>query len=426
MALAAAVEDLERGAPWGAAVALAAFVADRAGWTALGPLAAASAGAVVAAAFPLAKLVLSRRDDRSVAAAADERLGLAERLSTALWCQETRPAEAAAFAPLVVADAEAAAARVGGDALGRAFRPRTLRRPLLVAGALVVASLVVLSSGRPGEPLVETEAQRVARLADADRLAEVARKIQEATKRVEKAAAEKKEPELAQTAAQIRAKVEPMTRAPSPPRDEAMRQLNSLADVAREQARRAAGMKEPVDGKEAADEDKALEQLLESLASAGIESLQKDLHDLEQRLKKAESGEKGEKGPSAADIRALASRIDSLKKAMERAAEGDAAAKELLKRLRSVGNEELLAKIAERLRQIAERLDRGESYQGLQSANADGQEMDLSQMSEEELQKLLAELDQLAAMKDLEQMLRAANGDLAGGRKLRIDGVGGT
>jgi hypothetical protein len=423
MALAAAVESLERGAAWGAGTALAALVCDRIGWTALGAPAAAAAGCAVALAFPAASLVLARRDDRSVAAAADERLGLAERLSTALWCQQTNPAEAALFAPLVVADAESAAARVRGDALGKAFRPRTLRRSMIVAAVLVAAAGAVLWSGRPGEPIAETEAERIARLADADRLAEVARKIQAATKRVEAAATEHKESELAKVAAEIQRKIEPLTRAPSPPHEAALRQLNALADLAREQARRAAGMQEPLGAEEASEQDKALEQLLEQMSAAGLESLQKDLKALEDRLK---AGEKGEKGPSASDVRALANRLDSLRKAMERAASGDTAAKELLKKLRSVGNEELLAKIAERLRQIAARMDRGEQYSDLQGSEADAGEDDLSQMSEEELKKLLAELDQLAGMKDLEKMLRNGNGELRGGRKLRLDGAGGT
>jgi phosphosulfolactate synthase (CoM biosynthesis protein A) len=111
---------------------------------------------------------------------------------------------------------------------------------------------------------------------------------------------------------------------------------------------------------------------------------------------------------------------------MERAAAGDAAAKELLKRLRSVGNEELLAKIAERLRQIAARLDRGESYSDLEGSESEAGEDVLSEMSEEELKDLLAQLDQLAGMKDLEKMLRNGNGELRGGRKLRLDGLGGT
>src|SRR5262249_54862304 len=102
-------------------------------------------------------------------------------------------------------------------------------------------------------------------------------------------------------------------------------------------------------------------------------------------------------------------------------------AEKLLAKMRSIGNEELLAKIAERMRQIAARLDRGESYENLENeAQQPGEAQDLSQMSEEELKELLSQLDQMAAMKDLEEMLRQAGGEMAGGRKMRIEGAGGT
>jgi hypothetical protein len=425
MALVAAVEDFERAAPWGAGAALALFVTDRLGWTSVGAAGAIGAGAGVALLLPLGRVLFARKDDGAVAAAADERLGLAERLSTALWCERTHPAEAAAFAPLVVADAEAAAARVRGDALGRAFRPRALRRPLLLAGSLAAACLVVGLTQRGAEAVVETEAERVARLANADRLAEVARKIKEAAKRVAEAAAEEKKPELAKVAAEVQKKVDPLTRAPAPQHQEALKQLNTLADLAREQARRSAGMMDPKGAEEAADQDKALEQLLEQLSRADLGPLKKDLQALEERLKAAKKGETGEK-PSAQDIRDMANRLDSLRAAMERAAQGDAAAKELLRQLRSIGNEELLEKIAEKLREIAARLDRGESYENLQSPESEGEEMDLSEMSEEELKELLKQLEQLASMKELEKMLRDASGELRGGRKLRLGGAGGS
>lgn len=423
MTLVAAVEDLERGAAWGAGVALAATLADRLGWIAAGPWSAAAAGAAVAIAFPLAGAVLGRRDARAVAAAADERLGLRERLSTALWIERSHPDEAAAFAPLVVADAESVAARIGGAELGRAFRPRLLRRPLVLSAALAAACAAVLLVGPSAEAVVETDAQRVTRLADADRIAEVARKLREEAKRVGEEAKKHEEGELAKLTAEVHRQLEPMTRAPSPSREDAMRQLNALADLAREQARRSAGMKDPVDAQEAAKADKALEELLKNFPAAGLETLQKDLRDLEKRL--ADAKEKGDKGPSAEDVREMANRLDALRKAMERAAD-DAGSADLLRKLRSIGNEALLEKIAERMRQIAARLDRGEDYSDLQGDEGDGEESDLAQMSEEELKELLKQLDELAAMEDLESLLRQGGGELRGGRKLRLGGSGGT
>src|SRR5262249_23614165 len=156
---------------------------------------------------------------------------------------------------------------------------------------------------------------------------------------------------------------------------------NAAADVARERARRAAGLKEPADAKESAQEDKNLEELLEGLANAGLETLERDLRRLEDRLKKGEKGDKGDGAPTGDDVRDLAKRLDSLRKAMERAAAGGAEGdKDLLRKLRSLGNEELLDKVAERLRKIAARMDRGQKYEDLESEAEDSK--DLSEMSE--------------------------------------------
>jgi hypothetical protein len=418
--LACAVEDLERGLAFGAGAALVGLAAARLGAPAFDAARATYAGLAVAVAFPVVGAFARRRDDRAVAAIADERLGLRERLSTALWFQTTPSPAAADLGPLVVADALATAQEVRGDALTRAFRPRFLRRPALVAAVLVAATFGLSLFGERAQAVMETEAERVTRLADADRVNEVARKLRDEAKRVGDEAAKHKEDELAKVADEVRRKTDPMTRAPAPPRHEALKQLGALADLAREKARRAAGMKETSDAKEAVQEDKALEELLQSLSNAGLESLQRDLASLEKRLKE---GDKGQDAPTASEVRDLAKRLDSLRKAMERAQGADA--EKLAQQLRSFGNEALVAKIAERMRQLAARMDRGESYENLQSEGG-SEEMDLSKMSEEELQELLDQIDQLAGMKDLEQLLREGGGELAGGRKMRIEGTGGT
>src|SRR5687767_10711947 len=146
-ALVAAIEDLERGAVWGAGAAAAALAFTRWGVDGVSPWWALAVGGGVALAIPLAKLILHRHDDRSLAAAADERLGLSERLSTALWFQKTNAGEAHDFGPLVVADAESAAARVRPEAIAKAFRPRLLRRPLIAAGALASVCAGILLIG---------------------------------------------------------------------------------------------------------------------------------------------------------------------------------------------------------------------------------------------------------------------------------------
>ena len=63
-------------------------------------------------------------------------------------------------------------------------------------------------------------------------------------------------------------------------------------------------------------------------------------------------------------------------------------------------------------------------YSDLQGEDAP--DLDTSEMSEEELEDLLKQLDELAGMKDLEKMLRDGGGELRGGRKLRLGGSGGT
>jgi hypothetical protein len=360
-----------------------------------------------------------RRDDASTAAAADERLGLAERISTSLWLERAHPAEAASMAPLVAADAESAAARVSPSALSAAFRPRLMRRPLAAAGVLVALFGATLLLGGPAAAIVETEAEKATRLADANRLAEVTVKVRAKVKKVQEAAAAKKLTELGTLAGEMHRRAEPLTRAPAPPRAEALKQLNSLADLAAEQARRAAGIKDK-GSLEASQADKALLQLLEEWNKSEFKTLKSDLDDLEKALKTKDAGER----PSADDVRDMANRLDALRKAMEAA---DAAgADDVAARLASAARLELLSKISERLREIAARLERGESADDLMGDDAGDGEDPLADLSEEELQELLDRLEELAAMKDLEKLLQKANGEMRGGRKLRLDGSGGT
>ena len=118
----------------------------------------------------------------------------------------------------------------------------------------------------------------------------------------------------------------------------------------------------------------------------------------------------------------MANRLDALRKAMDQAeALGMEDMRDLLA---SIGNEDILEQIAERMREIASKLEAG-GYEGLESADM-GEMLDLSQMSREELEELLQQLDELAAMEDLARMLQQGGGEAAGGRKLRIGLPGGT
>jgi hypothetical protein len=419
LALVAALENAQRGIAWGAGTALVALAADRLGWIGPGPALCALGGLMIALAFAGTGLFTVRRDDASAAAAADERLGLAERVSTALWLQRAHPAEAASMAPLVAADAESAAARVSSSALSAAFRPRLMRRPLMAAGVLAALFCVTLLLGGPAAAIVETQAEKTSRLADANRLAEVTVKVRAELKRVQDEAAKKKMDELVAVTGEMHRRAEPLTRAPSPPRAEALKQLNSLADLAAEQARRAAGIKDK-GSLEASQADKALEELLTELAKTDMKTLKSDFDELEKAMKSKDAGER----PSADDVRDMANRLDALRKAMDAA---DAAgAGDLAARLASAARRELLSKISERLREIAARLERGENADDLMGDESGDGEDPLADMSEEELRELLDRLDELAAMKDLEKLLQKANGELRGGQKMRLDGSGGT
>ena len=164
---------------------------------------------------------------------------------------------------------------------------------------------------------------------------------------------------------------------------------------------------------------KALAELLKQMSQAGIESLQKNLAELQKRL---DAGEKGESPPSAEEMRAMANRLDALRRAMEQA---DALGmQEMRDLLASLGNEDLLEQIAQRMREIASKLDSA-GYEGLESGEM-GESFDLSELTREELEELLKQLDELAAMEDLARMLQQGGGESAGGRRLRLGGSGGT
>lgn len=412
LAAVAAIEDLQRGAAYGSGTALAVLLAERLGALPAEPLWAAYAGAGVALLVPAAGFVLRWTDVHAVAAAADERLGLRERVSTAIWCSGDERAAGEPLAALVVADAEAAAARVVSADISRAFRPRLHRRPLAIAGALVLAC-AGLTLWQPVAEAVETRDQKVARLADERRVAEVARKLEQQAKKVADAAEARKEETLARIANEIRRAASEMQKQP-PSQEATLSKLNQMADRAKAEARKSAGMKEVAGTPEANEADRQLEQLLKDLADANLESLAKDLADLEKRLA---AGDKGGPKPSAADMRAMAARIDAMRRALERAKE--AGAEGLEKKLRNLGNEDLLEKIAERMRELASRMEQGQNYESL-SDGSEGEAMDLSELSREELEQLLKDLEEMASMGELGEALRKGGAEARGGRKLRF------
>lgn len=412
IATASAVEDLQRGLAAGSATVLAALAADRIGWLVADSQVALGVGLGVATIVPLVGLIVRRTDSRTAAAIADERLGLRERLSTSLWCAAgARSGEP--LGALVVEDAETAAAKVRPADVHRAIRPRLLRRPLIAAG-VGVAACGALLLWQPAAQALETPDQKAARLAAEDRVAEVARKLAEQAKKVEEAAKERKEETLATAAASIRKAAVEMQRQP-PAQQAALSKLNQMADRATEAARRMAGMKDPADAEAMSLQEKALSELLKDLADAKIESLSRDVRDLEQRLK---DDPKGSGAPSMEDIRALAARVDALRRAVERAKE--AGAKDLERALRNLGNEDLLEKIAQRMRELAAKMEKGDGYKDLEGSDGEGEEMDLGDLTREELEQLLKDLMEMQALEELGQACREGGAEARGGKKLKF------
>jgi hypothetical protein len=416
LAVASALEDLQRGAAAGGIV-LAVLVAIRAtGWWRPDLALIGLAALATLLIFPLIGMFLRRYDRRALASRADRALGLEERVSTSVWVE--RSGGESPLASLVVEDAADSASHVTGTSLRDAFRARVLRRPLATA-AVAVAAAGVLYFVQPPVTAGETPAEKAARLADEDRIADVARRMAEAAKRVKDASKKEKLPDLERVAAEIQRQTETMARTP-PRREAALRKLNELSDLARDAARRRAGASKPASDPEAARTNRELAELLKQMSQVGLESLERDLKELQERMDKgADSGSP----PSAAELRAMAARVDALRRAME-AAEG-AGADELREKLRSIGNEDLLQQIAEQLRQLAAKMDQ-EGYESLQGQDAGGEAMDLSELSREELEELLQALKDMQSMQELEEMLRQGGGEMSGGRRLRLGGSGGT
>jgi DNA segregation ATPase FtsK/SpoIIIE-like protein len=407
-----AVEDAQLGAAVGGAVALSTLAVQRFLAPGIDPLWTACAGLAAGAAVPVAGYFLRRRSEAAVAAAADAGLGLRERISTAMWCAS---APAGGLAALVPADADAAAARVPASAVGAAFRPSVRRRPL-AAAAVAFAGIAGLLLWQPSaDATVETASEKAQRLADQNRVAEVAKKLREYAKQIEDHAKEKKRPDVEATAKAVKLQAERMQREP-PTREVALQDIAKMADQVQEAMKQRAAMQSPDTAKEKAEQDKEFSELLKNLSDANLESLQRDLKDLAKRM---ESEASGGTRPSAEEMRDLANRLDALRRAQERAENDRAGSKDLAKRLRTAGEEEKLRKISEKLRELAAKADSGGGYEGLQGEESE-ELSDLSEMSEEELQQLLEDLESMADMEDLRSALQQGSSEARGGRRMRL------
>ncbi len=417
LVLVGAATDLQLGLVAAAAVVLLAVLGRAFAVVVLDWSVIAAIAVIALVMLPLIGLIRRRRSPAALAAHADRGLALSERVSTALWAERNADV-AGPLASEVRRDADETAAEIDGAHIRRAFQPRLERRPLLAAAMLVAVTGALLFVG-PGEAsVIESGEDRAARLADEERIADVARRMAQAAKRVEDLAGERKQDDLAKLAAEIAKQTQRMSAAP-PQRPKALQKLNELADQARATARKRSGMKTPTTEAEAREGNKQLADLLRKMSASGLENLQKDLKQLTDRL---DAGEKGDSQVSADDMRAMANRLDALARAMKNA---DALGmKDLREQLQSIGNEDLLRKIAERMREIASKMEAGEDYQNLESPDAN--DLDMSQMTREELEELLKQLDELANMEDLAEMLRQGSREMSGGRRMRIPQPGGT
>lgn len=412
IALQAVIDDLQKSLVFGAATSLVVLAA-RALWLyELDILWAVIAGLVVWLSIPLARMLIRRQDPAHIAAEADRRLGLEERVSTALWCENSDPGRTSPLAHLVREDAEHTAEHVERGLLGKVFKPRLHRRALAHAGIAILLCIVV-SLFHPQAHAVESDAQRTARLKDEERIARVARQLKEAAKRVQEEAKKKDMVTLSDTARVVREKASGMLTRPMD-REQALTKLGDLRDLAKSRARQAAGMPKPKNAPQAAEQSRELSKLLKDLAKAGLESLQDDLEAMSKRLA---DGEKGDSPPSSAEMRALADRIEQLKRSIERM-EGENGSRRLAEALRSLGNEDLLSDISDKLREIASKLEAGQGYESL--ADEGGEPMDLSDLSREELEELLEQLEELAGMEDLADLMNQAGSSARGGKRLRL------
>ncbi|MCG3134574.1 MAG: hypothetical protein HMLKMBBP_01888 [Planctomycetes bacterium] len=283
---------------------------------------------------------------------------------------------------------------------------------------MFAAALGGLALWQPAAGAVETDEARTRRLADESRVAEVARKLETEARKIEQCAIDRKMPQLATEAAVIKRAAEQMKREPPPP-EQALQQLSTLLDAQRDAIRKRGDLKPTDDPRAVLEQEKQLAELLRQMAEAKAESVQQDLDDLVKRLAK---DPKSDGAPTGDDLRELANRMDALRKAAKAAEEAGMDAAGLKKKLRDLGNEDLLEKIAEQLREMAAKLD-DRNYQDLEQAAEDLP--DLADMSREELEKLLKDLKEMAESGDLQKMLEGAKGEMSGGRRFRPGAPGG-
>lgn len=418
-----ALEDLQSGLAAGAGAALLLAALRWLDLVAIAPGLAVAAGATIALSFPLAGLLLRRLSDHRVAAMVDERLGLAERVATAL-ALEKGSLSPTPLAPLVSEDAVRSLERAPRDALRRAFLPRARWRHLGVAGA----ALALAVAGFRAEPLraePETKPKDLAaaykQQKEKEEAAKAARRVMEEARKVEEDATAKQQASLRALAAEIRRQSEEMLRQ-NPRPEKAMAGFQKMGEVARERMEMLAGVDAAKLGEWKAEGklsqmDPALAKLLEKLAGSDLKGLNDELRSLDRALK----GEGNEGEWSSEALADLKAQIDALREALEKGGGTLAGRPGLQKGLQVLGNPELLKKISERLGKLMETLAK-QGFKSCQNKNGlsgdPGEDFDTGEpltLSDEQLQAFLDKLAELQEMADLGQLAFCQNCGLTGG-----------
>jgi len=420
LALSRAAEDLQRGLPWGAGAAAALGLVHWLDLAAPGAGLAASVGAVVALAFPAAGAVIRRTSSARLASLVDERLGLLERVGTAL-ALEAGEAPPTPLAGLVLDDARSSLDRVPSGLLRRAFRPALLVRPLAFAGAAALAAILLFRAEpmkpaeKPKDPIVAyREAQ------ERKEAAKAARRVLEAAKSVEEDA-DPKQAALRAIAAELRRRSDDLLRTP-PPQAEAVAEFRKMGELVRERMEALAGVdaekleewkKEGLLSKPDGD----LARLLEKLLGADLKGLNDQLAALDSSLK----GEKGSKEWTPESLSALKEALEDLAAAVESSG-GDPSERAAMKEgLKALGNPELLREIAERMARLMKTLEEQgweacKNRQGLSDGSMDDFEPgEPIYVTDLQLQAMIDRLKELQAMAELGQFASCQGCGLSGG-----------
>lgn len=420
LALARVLEDLQRGLPFGAA---AAALVGLARWLHLldaEPGLALAAGACVSLASPALGALLRRTSSARLASLVDERLGLAERVGTAL-ALGTGEAPATPLAGLVEEDARSSLDRVPAHALRRAFRPALLRRPLGAAAPVLLAAVLLFRAEplRPSEPEKDpVTAYREEQ--ERKEAAKAARRVLEAARQVEETA-DPKQAALRAVAAELRRRSEEMLRE-APPKPEAMAGFQKMGERVRERMEALAGVDDAKlqewkkDGL-LSKADGELEKLLRKLLESDVKGLNEALASLDAALR----GEEGSGEWSAESLAALRQKLEEMAKEMEASSGALGERKDLKAGLRALGDAALLREIAERVGKLMETL-RKQGWEACRNASGlnDGSMGDFEPgepvyLTDMQLQAMIDRLKELQRLADLGRLASCQNCGLSGG-----------